>query len=94
MGCCGQRRQAWREREALEAQRSSGSRQRSPSPPALPPPALQNPRVLHHMGTSSLLVKGAATGHVYLFAAGGASLSVDERDVPALWNMAVFTLGG
>ncbi len=89
MGCCGQRRQAWREREALDAQRSSGSRQQSPSPPAL-----QNPRVLHHLGASSLLVKGAVTGHVYLFAAGDTSLSVDERDMPALLNMAVFAVGG
>ena len=89
MGCCGQRRQAWRERESIDSQQSGGTRPQSPSPPAL-----QNPRVLHHLGASSLLVKGAVTGHVYLFAAGGATLSVDERDVPALLTMAVFTIAG
>lgn len=86
MGCCGQKRQAWRERTAFESALLGGSRPQSPAPPVL-----QNPRVLRHQGAASLLVKGAVTGHVYLFAGGDAELSVDERDVPALLKMGLFT---
>jgi len=89
MGCCGQKRQAWREREAFEAQR----RPAIARPLSTPPPALQSPRLLRHMGASSFMVKGAVTGRVYLFAGGGAGLAVDERDVPVLLKMAIFARG-
>lgn len=89
MSCCGQKRHAWREREAFEAQR-----RRDIARPVSPPlPVLQNPRVLRHTGPSSFMVKGAVTGNVYLFAAGGAGLAVDERDVPVLLKMAGFARG-
>ena len=45
---------------------------------------LQDPVALRHLGTSSLVVTGAATGLVYLFAGRDTPLSVDARDVPAL----------
>ena len=51
----------------------------------------QNPVLLHHLGASSLVIKGAVTGLTYLFAGHDTSLSVDERDVPALLATRQFT---
>lgn len=79
MTCCGQKRQAWRERTLPRVQAA---------PPPLPTP--QNPVVLRHLGASSLVVKGTATAHVYLFAGRDSSLPVDERDVAELIAMGVF----
>ena len=72
MSCCGQKRQAWRNWNAANA------------PVAPAPPVLQNPIVVRYLGTSSLVVKGAATGRAYLFAGQDVGLTVDERDAPAL----------
>jgi hypothetical protein len=72
MSCCGQRRQNWRD-WATHA-----------TPLPAPPPALQNPRVLYHLGDASLLVQGAATGIAYLFGPSGSALEVDERDIATL----------
>lgn len=73
MSCCGQKRQAWREyTEAKEA----------PTPP--PPPVIQNPTTIYYAGDSSLVVKGAVSGHFYLFSGEKEGLSVDERDIPEL----------
>jgi len=52
----------------------------------------QNPVAVRHLGASSLVVKGAGTGHVYLFAGHDSSLLVDERDVPALLALGTFAL--
>jgi hypothetical protein len=79
MSCCGQKRQSWREGLGQMPQ------SRQPSPPAL-----QNPRVLYYQASSSLLIKGAATGFTYLFAGRGIGLRVDERDIPAFVRMNVF----
>jgi hypothetical protein len=73
MSCCGQNRQAWREWPARNTRVSD-------QPAAI----LQNPSVLYPLGQSSLVVKGAVTGHTYLFGSRGTELSVDGRDVPAL----------
>jgi len=73
MSCCGQKRQAWREWPARNSQPSKSA-----------PPVLQNPSLLYHLGESSLLIKGAVTGHTYLFAGRGVGLTVDERDMPTL----------
>ena len=71
--CCGQKRQEWQHWKTAKYQ------------PKVPPqPVLQNPVQLHHVGSSSLVVKGEITGHVYLFANGEEGLSVDERDLPTL----------
>jgi len=81
MTCCGQKRQAWRERALPRIQAA---------PLASPLP--QAPVALRHLGASSLVVKGAATGQVYLFAGQESSLVVDERDVAGLLAMGVFAL--
>ena len=73
MGCCGQNRQAWREWSTTNVQTSNP-----------PPPVLQNSTVLYHLGESSLVIKGAVTGHTYLFGGRGTALTVDERDVSFL----------
>ena len=82
MSCCGQKRQAWREMVRAKVQAE-----------AEPPPAPQNPVILYHLGPSSLVIKGAATGFTYLFAGRETSLSVDERDVRALMATGQFRLG-
>jgi hypothetical protein len=79
MSCCGQKRQAWREATALTIAEI-------PRPRA----AIQNPRVVYHLGASSLVVTGAVTGTVYLFAGHGAELAVDERDLQGLLAMKYF----
>jgi len=73
MSCCGQKRLAWRELNKTKVQAA-----------VPPPPVLQNSVILRHLGTSSLVIKGAITGYTYLFAGHGSGLSVDERDAPAL----------
>jgi hypothetical protein len=73
MSCCGQKRQAWRQWNAPKTHAVQP-----------PPPVLQNPVILRHLGTSSLVIKGAVTDHTYLFAGTDTGLSVDERDAPAL----------
>jgi len=73
MGCCGQKRQAWRENTLPRAE-----------PVAPPLPQLQDPVAVRYLGASSMLVKGSSTGHVYLFAGGDSSLLVDGRDLAAL----------
>jgi len=73
MSCCGQKRQAWRDWNPRSAPASK---------PATP--VLQNPTLLQYVGSSSLVIKGAITGHTYLFAALGTELAVDGRDAPAL----------
>lgn len=73
MSCCGQKRQAWQQSNLPKIQAA---------PPS--PPVLQNPVILRHLGTSSLLVNGAVTGLVYLFGGSDTELAVDTRDVSAL----------
>jgi hypothetical protein len=73
MSCCGQNRQAWREWKPAALPAAAPS-----------PPVLQNPVALRHLGTSSLVIKGAITEHTYLFAGQDTTLDVDERDVSAL----------
>jgi hypothetical protein len=73
MNCCGQKRQAWREMSKTKVQAVVPS-----------PLILQNPILLHHLGSMSLVIKGAVTGVTYLFAGQDSSLAVDERDVPTL----------
>jgi hypothetical protein len=80
MSCCGQKRQAWRE---------YNTSQFAVAPP--PPAELQNPVTVHHLGATSLVMRGAVTGHTYLFAGHDSSLTVDERDVPALLASGRFT---
>ena len=81
MSCCGQNRQAWREWNQAKVQA-----------PAPAPPVLQNPVTVHHLGNASLVIKGAVSGHTYLFAGNNAGLSVDERDVPELLATRQFSL--
>jgi hypothetical protein len=81
MSCCGQKRQAWREYNTAKVTAS-----------APPPAALQNPVVVHHLGATSLVIRGAVTGHAYLFAGHDTSLTVDERDVPALLASGQFVI--
>ncbi len=79
MSCCGQKRQAWRERTVIKAQ---------PSTPS--PLVLQNPSILYFMGGSSLVIKGKVTGITYLFGDRNTGLSVDERDLPEFLGMGLF----
>ena len=79
MSCCGQKRQAWRERAAIKTQ---------PSTPS--PPVLQNPSVLYFLGGSSLVIKGKVSGTTYLFGDIHQGLSVDERDLPEFLGMGLF----
>jgi hypothetical protein len=81
MSCCGQKRQAWHESNTPKVQAVVPS-----------PPVLQNAVSLHHLGASSLVINGAVTGYTYLFAGHDTSLSVDERDVPALLSCGHFTI--
>ena len=73
MSCCGQKRQAWR--EAVQAKMQVA---------ATPPPVLQNPVLLNHLGPSSLVIKGDVSGFTYLFSGEETGLEVDARDVPTL----------
>ena len=73
MSCCGQKRQAWRETVQAKIQAV-----------ATPPPVLQNPVFLHHVGPSSMVIKGDISGFTYLFAGQETALTVDARDVPGL----------
>jgi hypothetical protein len=81
MSCCGQKRQAWREYSTAKV-----------SATAPPPAALQNVVTVHHLGNTSLVILGAVTGHTYLFAGHDTSLTVDERDVPALMATRQFSI--
>lgn len=72
MSCCGQKRQAWREH----------TQAREVPPPA--EPVIQNPTTIYYAGEYSLVVKGAVSGHFYLFSGEKEGLSVDERDIPEL----------
>lgn len=80
MGCCGQKRRAWRD----------------PGPKRLTshdhrPPTLQNPTILYHLGDTALVVTGAATDITYLFGGRNSSLPVDERDLEALMALHQFS---
>ena len=55
---------------------------------------VQNPVTLTHRGEASLVIKGPATGLVYLFGAKGASLDVDGRDAPGLIATGWFSASG
>lgn len=81
MGCCGQKRRAWRERTLPRAE-----------PVAPPLPELQHPVPVRYLGPSSMLVKGASTGQVYLFAGGDSALLVDGRDLAGLTALGVFVV--
>jgi len=83
MGCCGQKRQAWRENTLVKAE-----------PSAPPLPELRAPVAVRYLGASSLLVKGSATGQVYLFAGGDSALLVDGRDLAALTAHGKFVVAG
>ena len=81
MSCCGQKRQAWREYSTAKV-----------SVAGPPPAALQNAVLVHHLGATSLVILGEVTGHTYLFAGRDTSLTVDERDVPALLASGQFVI--
>jgi hypothetical protein len=81
MGCCGQKREAWREHTLPRAEHV-----------APPLPELTNPVAVRYLGASSLLVKGPSTGQVYLFAGGDSSLFVDERDLAGLGALGQFVV--
>ena len=83
MGCCGQKRQAWRENTLPRAE-----------PVAPPLPELKDPVPVRYLGPSSMLVKGAATGQGYLFAGGDSSRLVDGRDLAALTALGPFVVAG
>ena len=70
MSCCGQRRQQW--------QQSSG-RESTMAPVQ---PVLEKPVQVRHHGSEDCLIKGPATGYLYLFAANEPGLTVDGRDAP------------
>jgi hypothetical protein len=70
MNCCGQKRQQWQQeitpREIISAPIQ---------------PVLENPVAIAYNGTTSCIIKGAATGYIYLFAPQETGLMVDGRDV-------------
>ena len=72
MSCCGQRRQQW--------QQSNG--QQSNVTPVRP--ILENPVPVRHHGSEDCLMKGPATGYLYLFSANEQGLMVDGRDAALL----------
>ena len=80
MSCCGQKRRVLRDASRIP--------ERAPTPQF---PSLQNPALLQHTGSSSLIVRGAVTRHAYLFGpCGGPALAVDERDEPGLMATGLF----
>ncbi len=85
MSCCGQRRQAWRQYSRQST--NTATVQTS----EIPEPVIQDPVALFHQAEGSLVIKGAVTGTTYLFGGRGTSLSVDERDVPAVLAMGAFS---
>jgi hypothetical protein len=85
MGCCGDKRRAWREWAAASNGNSISKNAE------IHPPALTNPVTLYHLSGPSLVMKGGVTGVTYLFGGRGTILNVDERDVPALLATKQFT---
>ncbi len=85
MGCCGDKRRAWREWAA------SSSTPKKAEIVELKPPALTNPVTLYILTGPSLVVKGEVTGITYLFGGEGTSLEVDEHDAPALLALKRFS---
>jgi hypothetical protein len=81
MSCCGQKRRQWQQ-QMTHAQ----------SAPTIPEPVLENPVLLQYHGSHSHMIKGTATGLLYLFAANGKSLEVDSRDVTSLLKDENFSL--
>jgi len=73
MSCCGQKRQQWQQQMV---QPQAALRE--------PEPGLENPVSIQYRGPHSYMIKGPATGLLYLFAGNGNSLMVNSRDVKSI----------
>lgn len=73
MSCCGQKRQQWQQNNSVKE-----------VVPVSLEPVLENPVVVQHKGSSSVMIKGKITGYIYVFAANDAGLKVDGRDAAVI----------
>ena len=67
MSCCGQQRQALRSEAAIATH-----------PPTRPSPVLRNPTPVVFHGDTSIVVRGATTGLIYVFPGQQMPLAIDE----------------
>lgn len=81
MSCCGGKRRA---------ARTAGPRAPAPHVPVVPPPPLHPTAAVRYAGAHPVVLRGAASGRVYLFDA-GATVDVEARDVPAMLRLPPFS---
>jgi hypothetical protein len=84
MSCCGKKREALKQSVTLAQDRPI-----RPSPPLVGTTELSSGdstfgRQFHNAGRADLSIRGPVSGRIYHFSAKGATVLVDERDIPYL----------
>jgi len=84
MSCCGKKREALKQSITIAQERPI-----RPSPPLVGNTELSSGdstvgRQFHNAGRADLSIRGPVSGRIYHFSAKGATVLVDERDIPYL----------